>query len=174
MLVAKVAMVVSRERAEAGRDGVVEEFLSHCSPVYKRPLSAVSNTSGLRASVREEKARLVVDVVSDAGLPIYARPGPLIQVAGSFRWSMKLVDACMYAAWQRSTRRLHFESRSELKSLAYLPNLRQYLPLNQLGPSASGPAGRYHKTVESMVASSTPLRPRSIQLSEIPGRHPKR
>ena len=109
MLVAKVAMVVSRERAEAERDGVVEECLSHCSPVYKRPLSAVSNASGLRASVRE-KARLVVDVVSDAGLPIYARPGPLIQVAGSFRWSMKLVDACMYAAWQRSTRRLHLRA----------------------------------------------------------------
>ena len=144
--------------------------------VKKRSPDAVSQAaaSGLRASVREEKARLVVDVVSDAGLPIYARPGPLIQVAGSFRWSMKLVDACMYAAWQRSTRRLHFESRSELKSLAYLPNLRQYLPLNQLGPSASGPAGRYHKTVESVVAPSTPLRPRSIQLSEIPGRHPKR
>lgn len=96
MLVAKVAMVVNRKRAKAERDGVVEGILGHCRPVYKRPASAVSTTRGVRASVREEKTRLVVDVVSDAGSP-FARglDRPFKPPAGTFRL-LNEVGRCLY------------------------------------------------------------------------------
>lgn len=57
--------------------------------------------------------------------------------------------------------------------LKSLPHLRQDLPLNQLGPSARSPADRHHRSEESVATSSTPLRPRSVQLSETPGRASK-